>query len=758
MSSITKGQIGAQDLHLSDGSGTKTFTRLTSDGNSLTLNDATFEVDALVTFGGGSRFTKATIDAALAVIGTTNKVTLLLRPGTWVISTDADYSAYKNVTWKVPAGTVLQIATTKTLTIGGPFEAGLYQVFSCTGTGKVVFGNNSVTEVFPEWWGAIGDGATDNILPLTAALTSYHPVVLQSNGTYYISAGFDITIPSNSNISVRGSGPSNAVIKVNDSGSIFSGTKKGSTTLKTNATLSKEGMISFRVVTVTSAANIAVGDLLVLTSDESWPYDNADLTSFHGEINIVESISGDEITLRDQCSHNYLPASNSIAVDIYGKSAFSANGVSFENVTSGAKTYNIALRYLQDNKIINVHTKNSDQYALYFENCFGTLVDGARIENNASYDGVSPDYSTGVWNTGSSHTKIVNSHFLSCVDVVLFGGTIPSRHCIATGNTSSHDRWPPGSTQASAYATHGGAEHILFSNNIINGAYSAFLIRSPSVSVIGNHIAGAGNAVISISDGDDIVIKDNTVIPYYRGHGTISHHDYLWENFVTLASPFAGQIEITGNTCKTLRTSLFAIGTGTPSKTVIKNNTVEFFSEAGAPVNVYLMEGDSKAYSNVHVTGNTMYGVNSQSVLNQYGSSCTIDFSNSEADNWTINAASALVASGGTLANVTVNLRYQSVKGVATVTGALAFDTVTNPTKIYVSGIRASYSTPNVDFYGLVNSGAGTSPGLRMIKIPDTDDKMYVSFDNAAYDTAFPAATGYIVPINITYRVLSNEK
>ena len=54
-----------------------------------------------------------------------------------------------------------------TLTINGPFEAGLYQVFS--GNGSIVFGSVSVTEAYPEWWGI--DGVADEV-QINAAITS----------------------------------------------------------------------------------------------------------------------------------------------------------------------------------------------------------------------------------------------------------------------------------------------------------------------------------------------------------------------------------------------------------------------------------------------------------------------------------------------------------------------------------------------------------------------------------------------------------
>lgn len=152
MADITKGKIGEQDLYKYDGSGTDTFSRTTSSGASLTLTKVGYEVDVLMSYGDGVTFTKASIDSALTAIGTSNSTIVLLRPGTWVVDADADYSSYTNITWKIPAGADLEVATGKTLTLAGSIEAGDYQIFSGAGT---VTGLKNTT---PYWFGGVADG------------------------------------------------------------------------------------------------------------------------------------------------------------------------------------------------------------------------------------------------------------------------------------------------------------------------------------------------------------------------------------------------------------------------------------------------------------------------------------------------------------------------------------------------------------------------------------------------------------------------
>lgn len=87
-----------------------------------------------------------------------------------------------NIRLVVKNGGLIDIATGKVLTINGPFEAGMYQVFS--GSGNVSFGASSIAAIYPEWrGGGIGVVAATNTSALQWAIDSQIPVYLQS-GTY----------------------------------------------------------------------------------------------------------------------------------------------------------------------------------------------------------------------------------------------------------------------------------------------------------------------------------------------------------------------------------------------------------------------------------------------------------------------------------------------------------------------------------------------------------------------------------------------
>lgn len=128
--------------------------------------DNPYEIDAIQY--SPNTFTQASITAALTAIGTTNKTTLLLRPGTWVISSNADWSAYTNVTFNIVPGAVISHGAF-TVNIPNP-QAGLYKIFD--GTGVISISGNTTT-VYPEWWTANTiPGTTDMKAAIQSAVNS----------------------------------------------------------------------------------------------------------------------------------------------------------------------------------------------------------------------------------------------------------------------------------------------------------------------------------------------------------------------------------------------------------------------------------------------------------------------------------------------------------------------------------------------------------------------------------------------------------
>uniref|UniRef100_A0A6H1ZZR4 Major tropism determinant N-terminal domain-containing protein n=1 Tax=viral metagenome TaxID=1070528 RepID=A0A6H1ZZR4_9ZZZZ len=148
-----------------------------TDNEGFYIGDDTGTAESAAYIGGGvyvdalqyepNTYTQATIEAALTAIGTVNKKTLLLRPGTWVISSNADWSAYTNVVFRIVPGAKFSGAFTLNIP---NIDAGLYQIFDST-VGAVTF-SGAVKNVYPEWFGAVGDKTTNDIAALDAAVVA----------------------------------------------------------------------------------------------------------------------------------------------------------------------------------------------------------------------------------------------------------------------------------------------------------------------------------------------------------------------------------------------------------------------------------------------------------------------------------------------------------------------------------------------------------------------------------------------------------
>jgi hypothetical protein len=59
-----------------------------------------------------------------------------------------------NIYLKINNGARFEVATGVTLTINGPLEAGPYQIFSWSGTGKVDLAASPTAKFYLQWWGA----------------------------------------------------------------------------------------------------------------------------------------------------------------------------------------------------------------------------------------------------------------------------------------------------------------------------------------------------------------------------------------------------------------------------------------------------------------------------------------------------------------------------------------------------------------------------------------------------------------------------
>jgi hypothetical protein len=113
----------------------------------------------------------SSINAAISTLGAT--VCTLYVPTAQTLTANLTIPSTMSVV--IPKGGSIVKASTYTLTINGPFSAGLYQVFSGFAAGNVTFGTGAVKECYAEWW-------VENTIPGTTDMTTAAQCAENSHG------------------------------------------------------------------------------------------------------------------------------------------------------------------------------------------------------------------------------------------------------------------------------------------------------------------------------------------------------------------------------------------------------------------------------------------------------------------------------------------------------------------------------------------------------------------------------------------------
>lgn len=134
------------------------------------------------------RFPIAKADGIAAAAGKALRFTF----GTYLINSDLTIAS--NVIFE--PGAILKVPTGVTVTFEGGVSAGSRQIFDLSGTGAIVPSRGGQAAVEIRWFGAKGDGTTDDTAAIQAAIGAAEAagggVVLFTPGTYLISATLSV--------------------------------------------------------------------------------------------------------------------------------------------------------------------------------------------------------------------------------------------------------------------------------------------------------------------------------------------------------------------------------------------------------------------------------------------------------------------------------------------------------------------------------------------------------------------------------------
>ena len=108
----------------------------------------------------------ASFEAAITAIGSV-ETTLVISDSQNVAN---NVTVPANVELHFTRGGELDIDTAKTVTINGTINSRLFKIFS--GSGAVALPSDNIHIIYPQWWGALGDGSTNDNAAIQAAIAT----------------------------------------------------------------------------------------------------------------------------------------------------------------------------------------------------------------------------------------------------------------------------------------------------------------------------------------------------------------------------------------------------------------------------------------------------------------------------------------------------------------------------------------------------------------------------------------------------------
>lgn len=521
MGSLTKALIGKEDVDVADDEQyPSTFNRLTSVGSTMSLTsfpDIWKTHQSIINAKYYGSATGSTLGTAVAA-GTTSR-DIYIEGGEWVITESYDWSAYTTTRWIFAAGSYLNIAAGCTVTFPSPWNVIAQpnqQIFS--GTGTVVFTKAGV--VYPHWWGAKGDGTTNDDTTVQAALTAAEGGTIDfgdSEYTYLITT--PLTLLSNTTVISKG-----ATI---DASGFATGSKRvlsatGTLGTAKNITVGTAPILSY-YVTVDSVVGLSAGDYVIVTSNDHIGYNSAGAdTVDYGEILVIREISGMDVYFTTPLNYTYTttpllyPVTWKEDIHIRGLRIVGSNTLGFNH--SGIQMLLVNRFSIKDCVI-----DNCDAYSISV--CMSCVGD---VESNTIHGvfyttggGVSVVYGVILWNC-TQYVNVTNNigHRLRHL-VVTVSTETPNyfgqpMFCNVIGNIC-FDAEAGDDGRSYAYENHGHGTHILWANNIADGCYSGFNIENGTYNTVtGNIIKNYSNCGILIGgDGigaTNLVISNNQIM------------------------------------------------------------------------------------------------------------------------------------------------------------------------------------------------------------------------------------------------------
>jgi parallel beta-helix repeat protein len=370
------------------------------------------------------------------------------------------------------------LSLTGALSIGGSFDSSFNYVF--TGTSPTFLSSSTIKEVYPQWWGGLGNGIANDTTPIQSAIYSLTNggVVFFTEGTYLITSS--LIIPSN--ITLGGVGATSIITTVTPATTLIQvfGVK---TAITSNLTV--DAALHQTTVAVADGSIFTAGDYVLIESSGTPATDAY-------EINVISIVAGNNLTMEAPLYDTYLIADGAKVTLLNIKENVHIKNLKFINV-SGGTGEGFKFQYAINSSVENCIIESGDRNEIYYSNYISIL-------NNKI-----TDFGLGVDVRYSKYNVIDKNSIYNGNSGIAF--QYYSDACKITNNTIVK------MLTYGIFYEHYSNDGLIEGNIVFNsGSYGLVMdYGCDHTRILGNYISNTGNTAIILVESDYLIVQGNDI-------------------------------------------------------------------------------------------------------------------------------------------------------------------------------------------------------------------------------------------------------